>query len=49
MTQGIEERVFYFEKRGAVNTEKTIDIALRFCEERNIGKLVVASSTGRLL
>ena len=47
MTQGIEERVFYFEKRGAVNTEKTIDIALRFCEEKYIGKIVVASSTGR--
>ena len=47
MSQGIEERIFYFEKRGAANTEKTIDIALRFCEARKIAKLVVASSTGK--
>jgi uncharacterized protein len=47
MSQGIEERVFYFEKKGAANTERAIDIALRFCEERNIGKIVVASSTGK--
>jgi hypothetical protein len=47
MSQGIEERVFYFEKKGAVNTEKTIEIALRGCEERRLGKIVVASSTGK--
>ena len=47
MSQGIEERVFYFEKRGAVNTEKTLEIALRGCEERHLGKIVVASSTGK--
>ena len=47
MSQGNEERVFYFEKRGAANTDKTIDIALRFCEEKNMRKIVVASSTGK--
>lgn len=47
MSQGNEESVFYFEKRGAANTDKTIDIALRFCEERNMRKIVVASSTGK--
>jgi hypothetical protein len=47
MSQGIEESVFYFEKKGAVNTDKTLDIALRFCEKRNVRKIVIASSTGK--
>ncbi len=47
MSQGSEGSVFYFEKRGAVNTEKTIDIALRAAGLRNIAKIVVASSTGK--
>lgn len=47
MSQGIERSVFYFEKRGAVNTDKTIDLALLFCEEKAMKKVVVASSTGK--
>jgi uncharacterized protein len=47
MSRGVEEKVFYFEKKGAANTEKTIEIALGFCEQKSIGKIVVASSTGR--
>ncbi len=44
---GIESKVFYFDKGGPANTDKALDIALACCEERNIGKIVVASSTGK--
>ncbi len=47
MSQEIEGSIFYFKKKGAVNTDRTIDLALRCCEERNIEKIVVASSTGK--
>jgi hypothetical protein len=47
MSKGNEEKIFYFEKKGAVNTDKTIDIALQCCDERKIRKIVVASSTGK--
>ncbi|MDB9822706.1 hypothetical protein OAC89_03315 [Deltaproteobacteria bacterium] len=46
MGKGIENRVFYFDKKGPVNTEKTLEIALACCGERNIEKIVIASSTG---
>jgi hypothetical protein len=46
MSEGHESKVFYFAKKGAVNTEKTLDIALECCEKRKIKKIVVASSTG---
>jgi hypothetical protein len=46
MAQGVESRIFYFRKKGPANTDKALDIAVSFCRERNIGKLVVASSTG---
>lgn len=46
MSSGTEKKVFYFDKKGAENTDKTIDIALTACEEREIKKIIVASSTG---
>lgn len=47
MSEGKEERVFYFAKKGALNTDKTLDIALSCCEARGIRKIVVASSSGK--
>jgi len=46
MAQGTERPVYYFKKRGPANTDKTLEIALSFCKEQNIRKIVVASSTG---
>ena len=47
MSKGVESRIFYFTEKGAVNTDKTLDIVLACCEERGIKKIVVASSTGK--
>ena len=47
MSKGMEGKVFYFEKKGAVNTDRTLDIALACCKEKGIRKIVVASSTGK--
>ena len=47
MSKGIEGKVFYFDKKGSVNTDRTLDIALACCEEKGIRKIVVASSTGK--
>jgi len=47
MAKGSEGKVFYFAKKGAVNTERALEIALACCEERGIRKIVVASSTGK--
>jgi len=41
-----EEKIFYFDKKGPDNTEKTIEIALACCQSRQITKIVSASSTG---
>ncbi|UCG08478.1 MAG: hypothetical protein JSV83_07475 [Desulfobacterales bacterium] len=46
MSQGVEKQVFYFDKKGPDNTDKTLDIALACCQERGINKIVVASSRG---
>lgn len=46
MSIGTEKKVFYFNKKGPENTDKTLDIALAACEEREIKKIIVASSTG---
>ena len=46
MSAGVEKTVYYFEKKGPVNTDRTIEIALAGCEERSITKIVVASSRG---
>lgn len=42
-----EEKIYYFKEKGETNTEKTLDIALSACRGRNIGKVVIASSTGK--
>ena len=47
MSKGTEGKVFYFEKKGSVNTDRTLEIALACCEEKGIRKIVVASSTGK--
>ena len=47
MSKGNEGRVFYFEKKGSVNTERALEISLACCEERGVRKIVVASSTGK--
>jgi hypothetical protein len=46
MSTGVEKSVFYFDKKGPHNTEKTLEIALAGCKARGIGKIVVASSRG---
>ena len=46
MASGQESSIFYFDGKGPINTEKTLDIALECCRERKIQKIVVASSTG---
>ena len=46
MSDGIENRVLYFDEKGPMNTEKTLEIAIACSKERNIDKIVVASSTG---
>ena len=47
MSKGTEGRIFYFEKKGTVNTDRTLEIALACCEDKGIKKVVVASSTGK--
>lgn len=47
MVKGSEGKIFYFEKKGPVNTERALEIALACCEERGIRKIIVASSTGK--
>jgi len=46
MGKGKEGRIFYFNRKGPVNTDKTLEIALACCREREIKKIVIASSTG---
>jgi hypothetical protein len=46
MSTGVEKSVFYFEKKGPHNTDKTLEIALACCNEQSINKIVVASSRG---
>ncbi len=46
MNNVFESTVSYFAKKGPVNTEKTLEIALSRGKEANIEKIVVASSTG---
>ena len=46
MTEGVEKSIYYFKEKGAVNTEKTLEIALAGCEAAAVKKVVVASSTG---
>ena len=47
MSKGTEGNVLYFEKKGTVNTDRTLEIALACCEEKGIKKVVVASSSGK--
>jgi len=47
MSKGTEAKIFYFEKKGSVNTDRTLEIALGCCEQKGIRKIVVASSTGK--
>jgi len=46
MSKVTERKIFYFGKKGPVNTAKTLEIALDCCRSQDIRKIVVASSTG---
>lgn len=46
MSEHIENRIYYFKKKGDINTDKTLEIALAACADRDINKIVIASSTG---
>ena len=46
MSTGVEKAVYYFDKKGPRNTEKTLEIALAGCKAQGISKIVVASSRG---
>jgi hypothetical protein len=47
MSYGVEKQIFYFDKKGPDNTDKTLDLALACCQEMGINKIVVASSRGQ--
>ena len=47
MSRGVERAIFYFDEKGPVNTEKTLEIALRETGKAGIDTMVVASSTGK--
>ena len=47
MAEGIEKKVFYFAKKGAVNTDRTLEIGIACCRERKMPRILVASATGR--
>jgi len=42
----MEEKIFYFQKPGKENTERTIELALERAKKKNIRTIVFASSTG---
>ncbi len=46
MTEGVEKNIYYFKEKGAVNTDKALEMALAECEVSGVTKVVVASSTG---
>ena len=46
MSTGVEKAVFYFDKKGPGNTEKTLETALAGCKAWGINQIVVASSRG---
>ncbi|MFX0207402.1 MAG: hypothetical protein ACFFDT_15545 [Candidatus Hodarchaeota archaeon] len=43
---GESKNIFYFSTCGAVNTEKTLELAIQRAKELKINKLVIASETG---
>ncbi|MBW1735398.1 MAG: hypothetical protein JRJ71_13595, partial [Deltaproteobacteria bacterium] len=47
MGKGVDRSIFYFDEKGPLNTEKTLEIALEHAWELGIGTIVVASSTGK--
>ncbi|MBN2569189.1 MAG: hypothetical protein JXB42_07130 [Deltaproteobacteria bacterium] len=47
MSEAIDKKITYFNVRGVKNTDKTLDLAVTYCRENNINKIVVASSTGK--
>ena len=46
MTEGVGKNIYYFKEKGAVNTDKALEVAMAECEESGVTKVVVASSTG---
>lgn len=47
MGKGVDRSIFYFDEKGPLNTEKTLEIALEHAWELGVGTIVVASSTGK--
>ena len=43
----MEEKIVYFENRGAENTEETLELALERAKDRGISKIVLASTLRR--
>jgi len=46
MSKGVERTIYYFDEKGPINTEKTLEIALAYARTAKIGTIVLASSTG---
>jgi uncharacterized protein len=46
MNQGRESTIYYFERKGPENTDRTLDISLAACDQRGIKRVIVASSSG---
>jgi len=46
MTGGMVKKIHYFNEKGPINTDKTLEVALAGCEAHAVSKIVVASSTG---
>ncbi|MFX0125824.1 MAG: pyruvate kinase alpha/beta domain-containing protein [Candidatus Hodarchaeota archaeon] len=44
---GDSKEIFYFHYCGEINTIKSLQLAKTRCEELNLGKIVIASETGR--
>jgi hypothetical protein len=46
VSKATEKQIFYFDKKGPENTDRTLEIAVAACGARQIEKIIVASSTG---
>ena len=47
MSESIERGITYFTGKGVENTDRALDLAVAYCREKSVKKIVVASSTGK--
>jgi len=47
MVEAFERKIVYFKYCGEINTEKVLQAVKTLCKERRIGKVIIASETGR--